>query len=65
MPILILEEILRWKLSNKLVSLARKIYPENPEVKAFWMDLMADQMITGQAIVRVKPEDFWKEEEDD
>lgn len=48
---------LRWKFSNKLVWLARKIYPENPEVKAFWMDVMADQMIAGQAIVRVNPMD--------
>jgi hypothetical protein len=52
---------LRWKLSNKLVWLARKIHPENPEVKAFWMDVMADQMITGQAIVRVNLEDVMKE----
>lgn len=48
---------LRWKLSNALVSLARKVYPENPEVTAFYYGLMLDQIITGQMVVRVGPDE--------
>ena len=50
----------RWKLSNILIDLARKIYPNNPEVEAFWTDLIVDQMIYGKAITRVNPEEMMK-----
>lgn len=51
---------LRWKLSNALVGLARRIYPRNPEVNAFLMQLMTDQMIYGQSVVRVNQEEIYK-----
>lgn len=44
---------LRWKLSNFLVRVARKIYPENPEVTAFYIQLVHDDLIAGRAIVRL------------
>lgn len=51
---------IRWKLSNAVVRLARWIYPENPEVKAFLMQVMTDQLIYGQAVTRVAPGDIFK-----
>ena len=47
---------LRWKLSNLFVEIGRRIYPENPEVMAFYMQMMSDQMIYGNAITRIDPE---------
>lgn len=46
---------LRWKLSNLFVEIGRKIYPENPEVMAFYMQVMHDRMIYGNY---VSPDDF-------
>ena len=48
---------LRWRLSILFVRVAYKIYPKNPEVTAFWMDLVMDHMITGKSIVRINPID--------
>ena len=50
---------LRWKLSNALIALARRVYPSNPEVDAFMMQVMTDQMVYGQSFVRVNPEEFF------
>ena len=52
---------LRRKLSMWLLALAKKVYPENPEVWAFMSKIMADTMITGQAITRIDPMKFLKE----
>ena len=49
---------IRWKLSNLFVNIGRKIYPRNPEVDAFWMQLMMDESIYGNAFVRVDPKKF-------
>lgn len=49
---------LRWKLSNLFVEIGRKIYPENPEVMAFYVKVMSDQMIYGGSVVRVAPDEF-------
>lgn len=46
---------LRFRLANAFVRLARKIHPENPEVMAFYTQLMMDQMIYGTSIVRIDP----------
>ncbi len=35
---------LRWRLSNILVNIARKIYSQNPEIPMFWFDLIRDEM---------------------
>jgi hypothetical protein len=48
----------RWKLSNFFVRIARRIYPENPEVTAFYMQTMTDQLIYGQSIVSIGPEEI-------
>lgn len=40
-----------------LVNIARKIYPDNPEVKAFWIDLMTERFIFGKNIVKISPLD--------
>jgi len=45
----------RWKLSNVLVKSARLVYPENPEVNAFFMKLLMDQAVCGKSVVRVDP----------
>lgn len=42
---------LRWKLSNLFVAIGRSIYPPNPEVLAFRMELMSDLLIHGKAMV--------------
>ena len=52
---------IRWKLSNVVAHLARSIYPENPEVKAFYIKMMTDKMIYGQAITRIDSTSFYKE----
>ena len=52
---------LRQWLSMWLLSLAKKVYPENPEVWAFMSKIIVDTMITGQAVTRVAPEKFLKE----
>ena len=50
----------RWRLSNSIVRLAMWVYPENPEVKAFFMKSMIDQMIYGQAVIMLNPETMSK-----
>ena len=52
---------LRWGVSNMLIRLARRVYPKNPEVRAFWMDLMMDELISGRAITRVDPSELYKD----
>jgi hypothetical protein len=47
---------IKQKLSIKLVKLARKLYPENPEVTAFFARLLVDRMIYGKSIIRVEPD---------
>lgn len=47
----------RWKLSNFFVKIGQKIYPENPEVKAFWLQIISDQMIYGNSVVRINPKE--------
>jgi hypothetical protein len=42
----------RW-VANKLASLARRIYPQSPEVMAFWSDRFMDMAITGNSFVKV------------
>ena len=51
----------RKKFSNYLVSIARKIYPDNPEVNAFYAELMMDWMVSGKSVVRVDPNNIVKE----
>jgi hypothetical protein len=48
----------RWKLSNIIINIGRKIYPDNPEWKAFIMQQAVDQMLYGGSITRVDPLDF-------
>ncbi len=50
----------RWRLSNLFVKIATKIYPENPEVIAFFMKLIQDEMIYGKSVIRVEPGEFEK-----
>jgi hypothetical protein len=55
---------IRWKVSNLLVKMARFIHPENPEVMAFYTQLLLDQMIYGRAIARFPWDDMipsWEE----
>ncbi len=46
---------LRWRLSNLIVCLARWVYPENPEVTAFYLQIITDQIIYGKSFVRIDP----------
>lgn len=48
----------QWRLSNLFIWIARKIYPANPELNAFMLQMLSDQMIYGQSIVRVNPTKF-------
>jgi hypothetical protein len=48
---------LRFKLSNLFMSVARLIYPQNPDIRAFYVQLMMDQLIYGESIIRVNPKD--------
>lgn len=50
----------RLNLSNRLVWLAKKIYPENPKVYEFFMKQMVDYAIYGGAVTRVDPKDMYK-----
>ena len=52
---------LRWKLSNLFVHIGKRIYPENPEVKEFIMQVLMDKAIYGQSITRVNPTETWIE----
>ena len=42
----------KW-VAHRLARLARRIYPEEPEVMAFYMDRMTDFIISGKSNVRV------------
>lgn len=45
----------RRHLSNVFINIGRKIYPQNPEIQAFWLELMLDSAITGKGVVRIDP----------
>ena len=49
-------------IAMKLVRLGHRIYPDSPDVVAFYSQLIVDQLIHGQCITRVSPEDFMKEQ---
>jgi hypothetical protein len=48
----------RWRLSNIFVRIAKKIYPENPEVMAFFIKQMTDLAIYGGSITHIDYKDF-------
>ena len=54
-------ELLRKWLAWKLARLARRIYPESDEYKAFLMDVMIDGAIYGRSVVRINPRDMDKD----
>ena len=41
-----------------LVKLAKKIYPDSEAVNSFYLGIMNDYLITGQAVVRINPLDM-------
>ena len=45
-------------IAMKLVRLAQWIYPQSEAVKAFYMQLVHDEMIYGQSITRVSPNEL-------
>ena len=45
----------RRKLSSFFVTIARKIYPKNPDVDAFFLECFMDQVIYGKSVVMVNP----------
>lgn len=45
-------------IAMKLVRLAQVIYPDSEAVKAFYIQLIHDQMIHGKSVVRVNPKDL-------
>ena len=51
----------RWRLSNFLLKLVDKIQPKNPDVYAFYLQAMMDQIIYGKHVVRINPADYHKE----
>lgn len=51
----------RWRISSWLVRLAQKIYPKNPDVTAFYTQVMVDQAIYGKSVVRINPDATWKD----
>lgn len=44
----------RRRISSALVRLARLIYPDSPEVKAFWMEKIIESQITSNVFERIK-----------
>jgi len=48
----------RW-LAHKLARLARRIYPTDPQVMSFYADLHIEAMITGGAVIKVSPHNFY------
>ena len=52
------ESIREW-IAMKLVRLAQWIYPDSEAVMAFYAQLMHDEMIYGQSITRVAPDDLY------
>ena len=55
---------LRWRLSNWLISMAIKMYHENPEVKAYFMKVMIDNAICGGSVSHVNWKDVIKKNEE-
>lgn len=49
--------------SLKLVRLAVKLWPENPEVKRFWAKCLSDALIVGRVVTRGRPVDMYKGED--
>lgn len=49
----------KW-VSMKLVKTAIKLWPDNPEVKEFYIQRAIDHAITGKHIVRVDPDLIYK-----
>jgi hypothetical protein len=47
-------------VAMKLVRLAQWIYPESEAVKAFYMQLVMDEMIYGKHITRINPKKIIK-----
>ena len=56
------KSIREW-VAMKLVRLAQWIYPESEAVKAFYMQLLHDEMIYGKSVVRINPKNLEKEVE--
>ena len=52
---------LRLTASTMLINLARLIHPANPEVLAYYTDLMLELAITGRTIQKVSFEDYINE----
>jgi len=50
----------RWRVSNLLVKIAKRIYPENPEVMAFYAKLLTDTLIYGQSITQVDMSEIYE-----
>lgn len=46
---------LRRRLAKLFVDIARRIYPVSPEVNAFYIQMMTDQMVLGQCMTRIDP----------
>ncbi len=55
---------LRRRLSNVFLWLAKKTYPENPEVWAFMCKQIMDLAIYGQTVTRVSPSEWHEIEQD-
>jgi len=45
----------RKRVARRLVRIAARVYPQSPEVNAFYTKMMVDTMITGGAFCHVKP----------
>lgn len=45
--------MMRRHIANFLVSLARRIDPENEQVMKFWMDRMVEFVLTGKSTIKV------------
>ena len=52
----------RHRLSNILLSMAKKVYPENPDVLAFYLKQITDAMIYGGCVTHIDYADFLKEQ---
>ncbi|MEK6885005.1 MAG: hypothetical protein AABY22_35565 [Nanoarchaeota archaeon] len=54
------KSIREW-VAMKLVRLAQWIYPESEAVKAFYMQLLHDEIIHGKSVVRIDPNVYEKD----
>lgn len=52
---------IRWRISNLFLRIAKWIYQENPGVWAFYLKQATDLMISGNAITRIDPQQFFKD----